>query len=128
VRTERPRSQLLNHGGQFSWRDLLISAAGEFCDGVPIHFIQIQTNRDPAFRPKVGRHKETNRIIFDQTTLLAQARLTGESDHAVTMMIKEVIGKDSLADAKGDVLIASHFGDYFGQRLADFDETRASWH
>ena len=41
--------RLLNCGRQFSGRDILISAAGQFRDSVPIHFVQIQANRHPAF-------------------------------------------------------------------------------
>src|SRR5437660_9335426 len=40
---------LLDHGGQFSGRDLLVSAAREFRNRLPIHFIKIQTDRDPTF-------------------------------------------------------------------------------
>jgi hypothetical protein len=42
-------------------------------------------------------------------------------------MIKEVVGKDPFANAKGDVLIAGHLAGDFRKRLADFDEAVASY-
>src|SRR6267142_2260157 len=103
-----------------------MSPVREFRYRVPVHLIQVEANRDPAFRSEVCRHKETRWIVFDQATLFAQARLARERDHAVAVMVEEIVGEDPFANAKSDVLIAGALSDDFRERLADFDQASAA--
>jgi len=73
--------------------------------------VQVKTNRNPTPCSKISRHKEAGRIFFDEAPLVAQARLAGESDNAVAMMVKEIVRKDPLADAKGQVRLACWIND-----------------
>ena len=122
----RVRGRLFYERGKLSWREILIGATRKFRDGVPVHFVQVQTNRNPTFRAKIRRHKETVRVFPDETVLLAQARLACEGDHAVTVMIEKIIGKDPFANAKGEVSFAAGFDYDFRKRSADFYESLAS--
>jgi hypothetical protein len=58
--------------------------------------------------------------------LFAQTRFAGEGDHAVAVMIKEIVGKDPLANAKREVSGAASFNDYFRKRFADLHKSLAS--
>ena len=117
---------LLNKRRQLSGRDFLISSSRQFGHRIPINVVEIKSNRDPALRPKISRHKETLRIVFDQSTLLTQARLARESDHAVAVMVKEVVGKYPLANAKCQVRLAGNLNLDLWKGLTDFDEARTS--
>lgn len=117
---------LFDESCQLAWCEILISAAHKVRDSFPIHFVQIQTKRNPAFWPKIRRHKETNRIFFNEAALVAQARLAAERDLSVPVVVKEIVGKNSLANAKGKVLFAGDIYLALRKRFAEFYESLKS--
>src|SRR5215213_3852176 len=115
------RLALFDECGEFSRRARLKSLAGELLHGVPINLIEIETNGHPASWSNISRHKETLGIVSYQSTLLTEARLAGESDHPVAVMIEQIVRECFLPDTKSDVLLlsADNFIGDFGESAAD---------
>ena len=88
-------------------RNCLKSSAREIVHRVPIKTIKIKPNRNPTLRTKISRNKKTFRIGSDQTQLLTEARLATEGNNPVAVMVKAVVSKCFLANAKGDMPVAT---------------------
>lgn len=72
-------------------------------------------------------------VFPDETSLLAQARLASESDHAVAMMIEEIVGKIRLRMRKekcpsppGSIVTSGNDSQIFTSRLRRVSEAE-SW-
>jgi hypothetical protein len=104
---------LFNESREFSWGAFLISSSCEVRDRVPVHLVEVEPDRNPTSGPEISRHKESIRVIPDESLLFAAVRLAAKADYPVSVMIKEVIAKNLFANAKRNVLISGNFkGDF----------------
>lgn len=101
----------------------LICKAREVGDGIPIDAIEVEADCHPALGTQVGGNEKSLRITSHETSLLAQARLAAEGNHAVTVVVKEIVGEDALTNPKREMVLAGCLGHDLRERVADLQES-----